>query len=231
MSTEHTSGRRVEEQAHHEERARRRKAVVAWGAVAGVVVLATTAAFTDVARLNLGTEGLGGVDATYDLQVAGTDVDGRVVPGTWQQADAAEGVPLFVEGAQSMFPGSAPVTVEVPVRNASPVLDSSLGLTLATLADDEAAGRVTDATYLGQLRFDVDMPATSMSAAPVTHDGLTAAELVALPLNDLAAGEESVVVVTISLLSLEDGSNPGADNVLSGKGAALQAQLHGSSVS
>jgi hypothetical protein len=211
------------------DRKRRRKGLVAWGTLAGVAALLTTAAFTDNAFLNLGgANGIGGADSTYNIQVGATDAEGRFVDG-WQEADDPVGVPVHLEGAQSLFPGSDAIGIDIPVRNDSATFTSSLALTLAQLADDEEAGRVTDPSYLSSLRFDVTMPATSL--APVsTHTGLTYQEVRALPLNDLAAQEESVVSLGIRLLSQADSGAAHEDNTLSGKGAHLQAVLDGSSV-
>lgn len=212
-----------------DDRSRRRKALVAWGSLAGVAALLTTAAFTDVARLNLGSGGLGGSDATYNIQVGATDAEGAFIPG-WQEADDAAGVPIALTGAESMFPGSTPISIEIPVRNDSPTFASSLALGLNQLADDAGAGRVTDADYLSSLRFDVQMPATSRDAAAVTETGLTFAEADALVLNELAADEESTVTLTIALLSQSESGAAHTDNSLAGKGAFLQAQLDGASL-
>jgi hypothetical protein len=213
-----------------DDRSRRREALVAWGALAGVAALLTTAAFTDVARLNLGSGGIGGSDSTYNIQVGGTDGDGTFVAGTWQEADDAAGVPIAISGAESVFPGSTPISVEIPVRNDSTAFASSLSLTLSQLADDAGAGRVTDANYLSSLRFDVAMPGTSRDATPVAESGLTFAQASAVVLNELAAEEESTVTLTIALLSQSESGAAFGDNTLSGKGAFLQATFDGTSV-
>lgn len=211
------------------DRRRRRKGLVAWGALAGVAALLTTAAFTDVARLNVGANGIGGADSTYNIQVGATDADGRFVAG-WQEADGPAGVPIALDGAESLFPGSAPIAVTIPVRNESAHFDSSLALTLVRLADDAGAGRVTDDDYLSSVRFSVDMPGTSLDAAAVSATDLTFAEVQALELNDLAAEEESTVRLTVRLLSQADSGAPFDDNSLAGKGAYIQAVLDGSSI-
>lgn len=211
------------------DRKRRRKGLVAWGALAGVAALITTAAFTDNAFLNLGgANGIGGADSTYNIQVGATDAEGRFVEG-WQEADDPIGVPVFLEGAQSLFPGSDAIGIDIPVRNDSAHFTSSLAISLAQIADDVDAGKVTDADYLASLRFDVTMPATELGAA-VSHTDLTYAEVSALALNDLAAEEETTVSLSIRLLSQADSGAAWEDNTLSGKGAFLQAVLDGSSV-
>ncbi|WP_431837697.1 hypothetical protein [Cellulomonas sp. Y8] len=211
------------------DRKRRRKGLVAWGALAGVAALITTAAFTDNAFLNLGgANGIGGADSTYNIQVGATDAEGRFVEG-WQEADDPIGVPVFLEGAQSLFPGSEAIGIDIPVRNDSAHFTSSLAISLAQIADDLEAGKVTDANYLASLRFDVTMPATQLGAA-VTHTDLTFDQVSALALNDLAAEEETTVSLSIRLLSQADSGAAWEDNTLSGKGAFLQAVLDGSSV-
>jgi hypothetical protein len=211
------------------DRKRRRKGLVAWGALAGVAALITTAAFTDNAFLNLGgANGIGGADSTYNIQVGATDAEGRFVEG-WQEADDPIGVPVFLEGAQSLFPGSDAIGIDIPVRNDSAHFTSSLAISLAQIADDVDAGKVTDANYLASLRFDVTMPATELGAA-VSHTDLTYAEVSALALNDLAAEEETTVSLSIRLLSQADSGAAWEDNTLSGMGAFLQAVLDGSSV-
>jgi hypothetical protein len=212
-----------------EDRNRRRKAFVAWGALAGVAALATAAAFTDVARLNLGSEGIGGSDSTYNLQVGATDAAGEFIAG-WQEADAPAGVPIAISGADAVFPGSDAISVTIPVRNDSPTYDSSLKITLEQLADDAANGRVTDANYLSSLRFDVAMPATDADATSVLEEDLTFAQVAALELNTLDADEESSVTLSIRLLDQEQSGAAYDDNSLSGKGAFLQARLDGASV-
>jgi hypothetical protein len=211
------------------DRKRRRKGLVAWGALAGAAALLTTAAFTDNAFLNLGgANGIGGADSTYNIQVGATDGEGVFLnDGTWQEADNPIGVPVFLEGAQSLFPGSDAIGIDIPVRNDSAHFTSSLAISLAQIAD--TADAVTDANYLASLRFDVTMPATSLAAAQ-SHTGLTYAEVQALALGDLAAEEESVVSLKIRLLSQADSGAAYADNTLSGKGAFLQAVLDGSSI-
>ena len=215
------------------DRRRRRKGLVAWGALAGVAALLTTAAFTDVARLNIGANGIGGADSTYNIQVGATDADGRFIPG-WQEADGPAGVPIALDGAESLFPGSSPVEVAIPVRNDSANFDSSLALTLVQLADVEATedepGRVTDADYLSSLRFSVAMPATSLDTAAVAASDLTFAQLQALALNDLAADEESTVTLSVRLLTQEESGASFDDNSLAGKGAYVQAVLDGASI-
>lgn len=211
------------------DRRRRRRGLVAWGALAGVAALLTTAAFTDVARLNVGANGIGGADSTYNIQVGATDADGRFVAG-WQEADGPAGVPIALDGAESLFPGSTPVAVTIPVRNDSAHFDSSLALTLVQLADDVDAGRVTDADYLSSVRFSVDMPATSLDAAAVSASDLTFAQVQALALNDLGADEESTVTLRVRLLTQAESGASFDDNTLSGKGAYVQAVLDGASI-
>ncbi len=212
-----------------DDRSRRRKALVAWGSLAGVAALLTTAAFTDVARLNLGSGGIGGSDASYNIQVGATDATGQFVPG-WQEADDVAGVPIALTGAEALFPGSAPISIEIPVRNDSATFASSLSIGLTQLADDVAAGRVTDASYLSSLRFGIEAAGTSRGPVPVVSDGLTFDQMASLTLNELAPGEETTVTLTVTLLSQAESGAAHTDNSLSGKGAFLQARLDGTSL-
>jgi hypothetical protein len=212
-----------------EDRARRRKAVLAWGSLAGIAALVTTAAFTDVARLNVGAQGLGGADSTYNIQVGATDASGQLVPGAWQEADAVEGVPLALTGSDALAPGGPAAAMELPVRNDSRTFASTLDLSVDGLADDAGAGRVTDPSYLASLRFTVSMQPTAGDPAVARHQGLTFAQMQTLELNELAPGEESVVALSVTLLPQSESAAPYDDNALNGKGAYLQLRLDGSS--
>lgn len=212
-----------------DDRSRRRKALVAWGSLAGVAALLTTAAFTDVARLNLGGSGLGGADTTYNIQVGATDANGQFVAG-WQEADDVAGVPIAIDGADALFPGSDPIRIDIPVRNDSPTFASSLSFGLTQLADDVDAGRVTDANYLSSLRFDVEAFPTSRDPLGIPYHDVTFAELASVELNELAPGEETTVMLTISLLPQSESGAAHTDNSLAGKGAFLQATFDGTSL-
>ena len=213
------------------DRKRRRKGLVAWGALAGVAALLTTAAFTDRAFLNLGGEnGIGGADSTYNIQVGATDAEGRFVADEWQEADDPIGVPVFLEGAQSLFPGSDAISIDIPVRNDSAHFKSSLAISLEQLADDAVAEKVTDADYLSSLRFDVTMPATTVGTTAVSETGLTFAEVTAVQLNALEANEVSTVSLSIRLAPQAETNAAFDDNSLAGKGAFIQAIIDGSSI-
>lgn len=209
--------------ATSEDRKRRRKALMAWGVLAGVAALTTTAAFTDVARLSIGADGLGGADGTYNIQVGATDAAGSFVAGQWQEADGATGAPVSLIGDGPLVPGGQPTGISIPVRNASPAFDSTLTLSLETMPDD--GDRVTDADYLDGLRFYVGMASTTGDSAPRFLGPLTYDEAQDLPLNSLAALEESVIEVSVMLTTpagLED-------NDLNGKAAHVQVRLDGAS--
>ena len=207
-------------------RAGRRRAALAWGSLAGVAALVTTASFVDVARLDLGPTGFGG---EYNLQVGATDAAGEPVPGQWQEADDPAGVPLALSGAgaDALWPGGPAATVEIPVRNASSTFSSTLGLAVEALADDVAAQRVTDAAYVASLRFTARMPGTSLDPVPAASGRLTSEAVAGTRLNRLAPGEESAVSVTVELLSQDQSHAAHEDNALNGKGAFLQLRVHG----
>lgn len=220
MTTQTPTSRTTDDREH------RRKGLIAWGALAGVAALVTTAAFTDVAHLTLGAGGIGGSDSTYNIQVGATNAAGEFT-ADWQEADAPAGVPIALAGARSIFPGAGPVKVRIPVRNDSGTHHSSLAL---TLAENTAGGRVTDPDYLSSLRFNVTMTHTSLSPTMISAQNLTMAEVQALKLNQLAAGEASAVTLYVRLLTQSDSGATFDDNSLSGKGAYLNARLDGSSI-
>lgn len=206
----------------------RKRAIIAFGSLLGIAALATSAAFTDFANLNLGSNGIG--TDSYNIQVVGTDpVTGEIAQGTWQEADTTEGAPIAIVGAETMFPGSAPITVDIPVRNTSANIASSLGLGLVKIPD--AGQNVTDPNYLSSLRFDIEQPATSRNAVAFTATDKTFAELASLALNELDGLEESNVTITIRLLDQATSGAAYEDNALNGKKAFIQAQFTGSSVS
>lgn len=207
------------------DRTRRRKAFLAWGALAGAGALITAAAFTDQAFLNIGSNGIGGSDSTYNLQVGATDEAGDFIPGQWQEAGDPAGVPINLPGADALFPGSDAVSVAIPVRNDSARFGSTLAVSL-----EQLAGRTSDADYLASLRFSVTQPATSLSATPVRESDLTFAEVQAVELNRLAADETSEVTLAVRLAPRSETGAEVDDNDLAGKGAYVQAVLDGSSV-
>ena len=206
----------------------RERALFGLGAVVAVAVAITAAAFTDFANLNLGAGGIGSA-GQFNIQVVDTDpVTGAQIPGQWQEANTAAGAPIELVGAQALYPGSAPITVSIPVRNDSTGFGSTLALSLAQLPD--AGANVTDPNYLSSLRFSYSQAATTLSPAPVSGTDLTFAELNAITLNELAAGEESSVTITVRLLTQAESGAAFDDNSLNGRQAFLQAQFNGSSI-
>ncbi|MFB9747004.1 hypothetical protein [Leifsonia shinshuensis] len=205
---------------------RRTRAVIGLGAVVAIAAGVTAAAFTDFANLNLGTNGIGADQ--YNIQVVDTDpVTGAQIPGQWQEADTPAGAPIEITGANTIFPGSAPISVDIPVRNASATLSSTLTVGLAQLPD--TATDITDPDYLSSLRFSVSQPATSLSPTAISVTDQTYAQLSALQLNNLAAGEVSDVTIQIQLLSQAQSGATFDDNSLNGKKAFIQAQFNGTS--
>jgi hypothetical protein len=208
---------------------KRRKAIITFGSLLGVGALLTTAAFTDVAYLNLnGNNAIGGGGTSYNIQVGKTNpTTGAQEPG-WQEADQPQGVPIAIAGSDTLFPGSADIFVEIPVKNASPKLKSALAISLAQLPDVPGS-RETDPNFLASLRFDVTMPATKTSPAS-SHTNKTFAEVNNLALGNLQAGEESKVKLTMRLLDQATSGAPYADDTLQGKAAFLQAVFNGTSI-
>lgn len=210
-----------------DQRKRRRKGIVAWGVLAGVAALATTAAFTDRAYLNLGgSNGIGGSDSTYNIQVGATDAAGNFVEG-WQEADDEAGVDILIDGADSLYPGSDPVSIDIPVRNDSTVFGSTLALTLLDRAPSGDPELTSDEDYLEALRFDVRMPAVDGQPA-VEQTDLIFEQVQALELSDLGPDVESVVTVSIRLGTFAEHGLE--HNSLMGKGAFVQAIFDGSSI-
>ncbi|MDR1791370.1 MAG: hypothetical protein LBR20_06930 [Propionibacteriaceae bacterium] len=207
----------------------RRKALTAWGALVGLVALLTTAAFTDAIYLNFGTgtddTGIGGGgDGTksYNLQVGATNTDGTFKnDNTWQEADDPKGVPIKLAGAEALFPGSPAATVEIPVKNASKAMGSTLAIKLVNHDPSK-----TDVNYLNALRFTISMPATVSGSNPVLAQDKTFNELSSgLALNDMKAETVSKITVTVTLPS----QGQPADDALNGKAAFVQAVLSGNS--
>jgi hypothetical protein len=212
-----------------EDRRRRRRAALAWGSLAGVAALVTTAAFTDVARLNVGAQGLGGAASSYNIQVGATDAAGALVPGEWQEADDIAGVPLAFVNADRLVPGGESTGTEFPVRNDSPTFSSTVSVSVDALADDAGAGRVTDPDYLASLRFTIGMGATAASPSIRSHYDLTFDQVQSLQLNELAPGEESAIAIGVKLLSQSESGASYDDNSLNGKGVHLQLRVDGAS--
>ncbi|MDR1768716.1 MAG: hypothetical protein LBR32_09885 [Propionibacteriaceae bacterium] len=208
-----------------------KKAMAVWGSVAALAAIVTTAAFTDAAYLNLGgSTPLGGGTGSnvFNFQVVKTDpTTGAQVPGDWQEADATTGVPIAIAGADTIYPGSADISVDIPVKNASTNIKSALAISLAQLPDVPGTS-VTDPNYLNSLRFDVDQPATAGSAAKSYKDQ-TFAQVKSLALATMNPGETSTVRLTIRLLSQATSGAPYDDNSLQGKAAYLQAVFNATS--
>lgn len=205
---------------------RRTKAVVGLGAVVAIAAGVTAAAFTDFANLNLGANGIGADQ--YNIQVVDTDpVTGAQIPGSWQEADTPAGAPIELVGANTLFPGSTPISVDIPVRNASATLNSTLSLGLLQLPD--TATDITDPNYLASLRFTITQPATSLGATPISVTDQTYAQLSTLALNGLAAGEQSDVTIEVRLLTQAESGSTYTDNDLNGSKAYIQAQFNGTS--
>lgn len=198
------------------------------GAGVGALGLVTAAAFTDFANLNLGENGLG--TTSYNIQVVETNpTTGAQVADSWQEANTAEGAPVAITGADTLYPGAPDISVDIPVKNAAGTLKSSLELALSQLPD--APLKETSADYVSSLRFDVSQPATSVTVTPFSATNLTFASFSTLHLNKLAAGETSTVTIKIRLLDQAASEAAYTDNSLNGDKAFLQANFTGSSVS
>jgi hypothetical protein len=207
----------------------RRKVLAAWGVLAGLAAVLTAAAFSDAIYLNFGTGakdsgiGGGGTDKAYNLQVGALNPDGTFKnDGTWIEADAKAGVDIKLAGAESLFPGSQPATVEIPIRNASADIGSTLGLKL--INRDTAK---TSPEYLAALRFEITMPATTTGTSPISLTNKTFNDLASgVALNGLAPKADVKVTVKVTL---PDQGDETSNNALNGKAAWIQANFYGQS--
>lgn len=190
-----------------------KRVLIAAGSLLGVGALAVAAAFTDFANLNLGNGtggGIGGGDNTFNIMVVGTDTQGVPVPGTWQEADTAEGVDIALVGADTITPGDT-ISVDIPVLNDSPKLAADLSLTLG-----DVPGKASDTDYASQLRYTVTVDGTDVTT------NATQSAVNALGLTQIAATADSNVKIAVTLL---DQGSAAANNALQGKSAFVQAQF------
>lgn len=192
--------------------------IAAAGALAAVVALATAAAFTDFANLNLGNgtddSGIGG-NNRFNIQVVGTDVDGNPVVGTWQEANTEAGVNINVPGAALITPGDT-VSVEIPFRNESPVLSADIAFSL-----QDRPGYTSDPDIAAALRYTIALDGTDLVTA------VNQAAVADLDLGVWATGESGVLTVTITL---PDQGGEAANNALQGQTSYVQAHFDASSV-
>ena len=205
--------------AHSTQKTGRKRVLIAAGSLLGIGALAVAAAFSDFANLNLGNGsggGIGGGDNTFNIQVVGTDANGVPVPGTWQEANVADGVDIALIGADTITPGDT-ISVDIPVLNDSPKLGADVTLSLG-----DVPGRASDVDYAAQLRYTITVDGT----AAVTN--ATQSAVSNLDIVDLVAGAESTVGVAITLL---DQGSAEANNALQGKTAHVQAQFKAESMS
>lgn len=191
--------------------------LVAGGSLLAVAGMLTAAAFTDFANLNLGGDsGIGGDNTRFNIQVVGTDPETHApIPGTWQEANTAEGVAIAIPGADLITPGDT-VSVEIPFRNESPALSADLAFTL-----QDRAGFVSDAEFAEAVRYTIALDGTEI----VTN--ATQQAVADLDLGVYAAGEEGVLLVSITL---PDQGSVEANNALQGKTTYVQAHFDASSV-
>jgi hypothetical protein len=210
-----------------EHRNGRKRLFVGGGVLLGIGALATAAAFTDFALLDLGTGGLGGESNGYNIQVSTGQEPTVGSVARWVEANPdAEAV--TIPGSDSLSPGGGPLTVRLPVRNASEKLDSTLSLTLENTTENPSAA---DRAYTGLLRFsyaEVDDASSAPAQWKPVGSGVLGASgsTSTVKLGDLAPESGRVVVLRISLA---DGADQEATNAANGGGTAIQARFDGSS--
>ncbi|WP_125098594.1 hypothetical protein [Leucobacter chromiireducens] len=196
----------------------RKRAVIAGGAVLIVAGLATAAAFTDFANLNIGNgtddSGIGG-NNRFNIQVVGTDGDGLPVPGTWQEANTVEGVNVNVPGADVLTPGDT-VSVEIPFRNESPVLSADMDFTL-----QDRPGKTSDPLIRDLLEYTVLLNGTPLVSG-ADQDAVNS-----LDLGIYTTGAEGVVTLSVTLPNQPTESE---NNALQGQVSYVQAHFDASSV-
>lgn len=196
----------------------RKRLVIALGTVLGAAALITAAAFTDFANLNFGNGtddgGVGG-NNRFNIQVIGTDSAGNPIPGSWQEANTAQGVNLNVPGADTITPGET-VSVEIPFRNESPVLGAAVSFGL-----QDRPGATSDPEIAAALRYTVELDGVAIATSA------TQAAVDALDLGQYDAGDQAVLKVTIAL---PDQGSAAANNALQGKVSYVQAHFDASSV-
>lgn len=195
----------------------RKRIVIAGGSLLAIALLATAAAFTDFANLNLGdgSDGSGiGVNSQFNIQVVGTDENGVPVPGTWQEANTNRGVNIAVPGADVITPGDT-VSVSIPFRNESPLLSAEIDFSL-----QDRPSFASDAEMRDLLRYTVSVDG-EMLAAEQTQD-----ELAELALGTYLAGTSGSLTLSISL---PEQDTPEENNALQNKSAFVQAHFGASS--
>lgn len=215
----------------------RKRAIIAGGALLGVAALVTTAAFTDFARLNLGGDGgFGGAENNYNLVVSsGQEATVAAVPAEgWIEAnpDAANVAPIV--GAEALIPGGKSILVNLPVKNDSKSINSSLSLILenTTAENLDPIQAAKDAAYASLMTFEVAQVADATTAPTewITTTPLafgTEGSTTVLKLNNLAAQAGDIVVVKVTL---KDGATPAETNAANGGGVKVEARFDSSSI-
>lgn len=196
----------------------KKRAWLAAGALVAVAGLATAAAFTDFANLNLGNgtddSGIGG-NNRFNIQVVGTDAAGIPVPGTWQEANTPQGVNINVPGADTITPGDT-ISVEIPFRNESPVLTADMAFKL-----QDRPGYTSDAAIRAALRYTVELDGVVL-VSNATQDAVTG-----LDLGEYLTTESGVVKV---IVDLPDQGSAAANNALQNQVSYVQAHFDATSV-
>ncbi|MDP5228621.1 MULTISPECIES: hypothetical protein [Arthrobacter] len=212
----------------------RKRAIITGAALLGFGALATSAAFTDFALLDLnGAGGFGGDANKYNIQVATQQVDhvSDVQDAQWLEANP-DAETLTIAGADSLIPGGQAIYAKIPVRNASQTMRSSLDLTLenTTQAGGDSVADAKNAAYSQKLAVDIAMvdDASDLSAAgwtPIPMDAFApGGKSGRVSLGNLDATAGKVAVLKIRLDSAED------DNAANGGKATVQARFDGTAI-
>ncbi|MFC4223905.1 hypothetical protein [Lysinibacter cavernae] len=126
----------------------RKRFILAIGSLIGVGILATSAAFTDNAYLNLG--GAAGLGDASPYSIALVDASNKVVQAKPLAGNKAAAVNWPITNADKMVPGST-VSTAITVFNNSKNADSTLKVTVGKLNGDGKVGTAPNITQF--LRF------------------------------------------------------------------------------
>jgi hypothetical protein len=205
----------------------RRRLLIGAGSLLGIGALITAAAFTDFAFLDFGAKGFGGDRNAYNIQVSNGQEATVSSVSQWIEANP-QAAPLDIAGADALSPGGKPLTVNIPVRNDSERLGSSLSLTLENTTESPSTA---DTAYARLLRFDYaavpDATSEPSRWTPVPSASFAAPGATStVDLGDLDSGEGRIVVLRVSLAN---GADQATTNAANGGHTAVRARIDGSS--
>ena len=211
----------------------RKRAFIAGGSVLGIAALATAAAFTDWALLDLnGSGGFGGKENAYNIVVSAGQESSVDTVNTWVEANPDAETVAPIVGAEALIPGGDPLYVNLPVLNESVSMKSTLSFVLENTTVEDPANAAENAAYAELMRFEVaqvddasTLPGSWVTVSPVSFGADGKTPTVTLSNLDPEAG--SVIVLKVSLV---EGANQEATNAANGGTTSVQARFDGSSI-